>query len=381
MSGGAEVPPRRTMQICLSDSWGGLEMAPGRVAAALRRHDWEVHGLALAGTHVADSFQAAGAETLVFRSRGRALTSVFRILRYLKRNDIRILHAHKSSDMRIAALLSSLSPDLRLFFTDHMGVKKPKKDPYHRWAYAKACRVFSISRATYEWNRQALPVRPDQLTQLYYGIDLAPYDGGLAPGRRRAIRQSLGLDDSVVAIALPGRVSASKGHRIWVDALDRLQGMEALPPWRGVVIGQASGSDAEPGGFLEQLKTRVRRAGLTDRVSFAGFRSDLPHCLQAVEIACIPSAKEAFGLSVIESMAAGCAVVGSSSGAIPELVDVDRGRTADPHDPDAWALALAELVGDAGLRQRLGMQASAWVRPRFGIDQHVRSLIDYYTGG
>ena len=381
MSGRAEDLPRKVMQICLSRSWGGLEMCPGRIAEGLHRHGWEVHGLALTGTRVADSFDAVGASTLVFRSPGRALGSVLRILRYLKRHDIRVLHAHKSSDMRVAALLVSLWPELRLFFTDHMGVKKPKKDLYHRWAYSKARRVFSISRATYEWNRRALPVQPGQLAQLYDGIDLAPYAVGLTQEQRRDIRHGLGLDGDAIAIALPGRVSASKGHRIWVDALERLQGMTELPPWQAVIIGQASGSDAEPGGFLDQLKAHIGRAGLGDRVNFAGFRSDLPDCLQAVEIACIPSSNEAFGLSAIESMAAGCAVIGSASGAIPELIDVDRGRIADPQDPDAWAVALAELIGDAGLRQRLGLQASDWVRHRFGLDQHVRSLIDYYTRG
>jgi len=366
--------------MCLSESWGGLEMYPGRVTESLQRHEWEVHGLALADTRVADSFRAAGAPTLVFRSRGRALASVFRILRYLKRHDIRVLHAHKSSDMRVGALLVMLWPELRLFFTDHMGVKKPKKDLYHRWAYSKACRVFSISQAAFEWNREALPVAEDQIIQLYYGIDLSAYDQALSDRRVVEIRRSLGLPGGVIVIGLPGRVSRSKGHEVWLEALRRLNETPGLAPWRGVVIGEASGADAQPGGFAEQLMQQVDKAGLNDRVVFAGFRDDLPACLKAINISCIPSFKEAFGLSVIESMAAGCAVIGSGSGAIPELIGEDRGRIADPWDPAEWANAMAELLSDAEVRKRLGKAASEWASSRFDLGEHIRILTGYYRG-
>lgn len=372
------APPARVMQICLSDSWGGLEMYPGRIAPELERQGWEVHGIALAGTPVEAAFRSAGIEPLTFRSPTTALLVAGQVLRYLKRHDIRVLHAHKSGDMRLAALLVSLWPALRLFYTEHMGVKKPKKDLYHRWAYAKARRVFSISAASYAWNRAALPVSEAQLQQLYCGIDLAVFAEALGAERRRQVRRALGLSDAVFVIALPGRVSQSKGHEIWLEGLRRLHEIPGLPAWCGVVLGEASGPDAQPGGFAEQFREQVKKAGLVDRVVFAGFRNDLPDCLKSVDIACIPSVNEAFGLAVIEAMAAGCAVIGSDSGAIPELIGEDRGRTASPQDPADWARAMQELLGDAELRAQLGSTASAWVRHRFDLSEHIEKLTDYY---
>jgi glycosyltransferase involved in cell wall biosynthesis len=145
-----------------------------------------------------------------------------------------------------------------------------------------------------------------------------------------------------------------------------------------VVIGEASGADAQPGGFAEQLIQKVDKTGLNDRVVFAGFRDDLPACLKAIDISCIPSTKEAFGLSVIESMAAGCAVIGSGSGAIPELVGEDRGLVADPRDSAEWANAMAELLSDAELRKRLSKAASEWASSRFDLGEHIRMLTGYY---
>jgi len=119
--------PLRVLHLCLSQSWGGLEMYPARVTPELQRQGWAVHGMALAGTRVADAFKAVGVEPLTVGSRPAALLQLPRILRYLDRHDIRVVHAHKSSDMQIAALLAQWRPGLRLFFTDHMGVKKAQK--------------------------------------------------------------------------------------------------------------------------------------------------------------------------------------------------------------------------------------------------------------
>lgn len=334
--------------------------------------------MALAGTHVEAAFRGGGIPSLTFQSQTHALFGLAQLMRYLKQHDIRVIHAHKSSDMRVAAMIVSLCPKLRLFFTEHMGVKRPKKDIYHRWAYSKARRVFSISQASYAWNLAALPVEEGQLQQLYPGIDLSAYDYPLSGMRRAEIRESMGLPEDVIAIALPGRVSRDKGHEVWIEALGLLREMPGLPRWCAVVIGESSGNDAAPGGFAEQLVERVDNAGMRDRVLFAGFRDDLPACLKAVEIACIPSVKEAFGLSVVESMAAGCSVIGSKSGAIPELIGDDRGRTASPDEPADWASKMAGLLCDAALRKRLGDTASQWVRRRFELSEHVRALTDYY---
>jgi glycosyltransferase involved in cell wall biosynthesis len=370
--------PKRVMHVCLSKSWGGLEMYPGRVTPEFQRQGWEVHGIALEGSRVAESLRAASVEPMTFRSRGAALLGVYRVLRYLKQHDIRVMHAHKSSDMRLGALLVSLWPELRLFFTDHMGVKKPKKDLYHRWAYSKLRRLFSISQATYKTNLAALPLPAERITQLYCGIDLSVYSDPLPAGQRESVRQSLGIPQGALAIALPGRIDAAKGHRVWVEALGQLQSYRDMPSWCGVIIGEAGEVDARPGGFADQLKARIDALGLNEKIILTGFRSDLAQCLKAMDIACVPSVNEAFGLSVIEAMAAGCPVVGSASGAIPELINAERGRIAPPDESGAWAEAMSELTADEPLRRAMGSNASKWVHERFSLGQHIQALADFY---
>ncbi|MFY0991653.1 glycosyltransferase family 4 protein [Halomonas sp. C05BenzN] len=368
----------KVMHICLSNGWGGLEMYPSRIIPELRCQGWESHGLALAGSRVAESFGEADVSPLTVPSKGRALLAAGRLLAYLKTHDIGVIHCHKSSDLRLGALLATLRPSLRLFFTDHMGVTRPKKDPYHRWAYGRVTRLFSISEATRRRNLAAFPLPADRIRRLHLGIDPEPYAPRLDDEARQALRRELGLPEGAVAIGLPGRLTAGKGQRVWIEALARLARSRPALPWHGVLIGGLTAGEGSNENYVAELRERVAALGLESRITFAGFRRDLPRLFEVLDIVCVPSRNEAFGLTVIEAMAAGRAVIGADSGAIPELLESDSGRLADPEDAGAWAEAMAELAADEGLRRRLGESARRRVREDFTLEAHVRTLASEY---
>ncbi|SDL58747.1 Glycosyltransferase involved in cell wall bisynthesis [Franzmannia pantelleriensis] len=366
----------KVMHICLSSGWGGLEMYPSRIIPELEHQGWEVHGMALAGSRVADSLRAAGVTPLTVASRGQALLATVRILSYLRRHHIQVLHCHKSSDLRLAALLKSLRPGLRLFFTEHMGVTRPKKGLYHRWAYGKLSRLFSISEATRARNLKAFALPPERIQRLYLGIDPAPYAAG---DDSQALRGELGTPQGALLIGLPGRLTPGKGQDLWLEALARLAERAPALPWHAAMIGGLTASEGSDEAYVAELEAKVTALGLNERVSFAGFRSDLPRLLGTLDIVCIPSTNEAFGLTVIEAMAAGRPVIGADSGAIPELLDSEVGRLAAPDDPDAWARQLEALASDPGLRQRLGKAAAERVLRDFTLSAHVAALCTAYT--
>ncbi|MFW3616984.1 glycosyltransferase family 4 protein [Billgrantia antri] len=369
----------KVMHICLSDGWGGLEMYPARIIPELQRQGWEAHGLALAGSRVAVSLAAAGIEPLTVPSRGRALLQVGRVLTYLKRHGIEVLHCHKSSDLRLGALLASLRPGLKLFFTDHMGVTRPKKGFYHRWAYGRVTRLFAISEATRARNLAAFPLPATRIQRLYLGIDLAPYAPQLDEAARQSLRRELGVPVGSVAIGLPGRLTDGKGHEVWLEGLARLRELASDLAWHGVLIGGLTAGEGSEESYVAQLRERVVALGLQERVIFTGFRHDLPRLFEALDVVCVPSRNEAFGLTVVEAMAAGKAVIGADSGAIPELLEADSGRLAAPDSPDAWAAAMAELGQDAALRSRLGQAARLRAERQFGVTAHVATLGEAYS--
>ncbi|RDB44713.1 glycosyltransferase family 1 protein [Halomonas sp. DQ26W] len=354
-------------------------MYPARIIPELQRHGCESHGLALAGSRVAESMVVAGIEPLTVPSRGRALLRVGRLLAYLRRHGIGVLHCHKSSDLRLGALLATLRPNLKLFFTDHMGVTRPKKDLYHRWAYGCVTRLFSISETTRQRNLAAFPLPAERIRRLYLGIDLAPYAPQLDSVACEALRLELGVAPGQVAIALPGRLTPGKGQQVWLEGLAQLCERAPDLEWHGVLIGGLAASDGSDEAFVARLRSRVADLKLEERVTFTGFRRDLPRLLEALDIVCVPSRNEAFGLTVIEAMAAGKAVIGADSGAIPELIDATCGCLASPDAPDAWADAMAALGRDPEWRRRLGQAAQRRAAERFELTAHVGDLLEEYS--
>ncbi len=366
------------LQLCLSKSWGGLEMYPAQLGAALVRQGCQVHGATLEGTAVADSLKKAGLPQLTFGSQVRALLAVKKTLNYIRRHQITVIHAHKSGDMRLAALLLQLAPDLKLFFTDHMGVSMSKKDWLHRWMYSKVNRLFSISLATHARNLNAFPLPPERITLLYNGIDLRPYQQASGLEQREHVRRALKVPLQGLLLGIPGRINRGKGQMQWVQALAVLAKRPLTVDWHAVIIGEASGEDALEGGYKAQLVERIEALGLSSRVTLAGFQSEMAQCLQAIDIAAIASHNEAFGLSVIEAMAAGCAVVGANSGAIPELISADVGLLVNPDDSQAFADSLATLIQDDERRLGLGQRARDYALQNFGMDAYVTRLLEYY---
>jgi len=96
-----------------------------------------------------------------------------------------------------------------------------------------------------------------------------------------------------------------------------------------------------------------------------------------MDIVAIPSHNEAFGLTVIEAMAAGKPIVGASTGAIPEIID-DCGLLADPLSASAIANQLRTLLQAPTMRAQLGQQAHQRAEQAFSISKHLDKLIATY---
>jgi glycosyltransferase involved in cell wall biosynthesis len=106
---------------------------------------------------------------------------------------------------------------------------------------------------------------------------------------------------------------------------------------------------------MESLRRRAAALGIADRVEFLGDRADVPSLLAGADIYCQPNiAPDAFGLSLVEAMAAGLPVVTSALGGAKEIVDETCGVLVTPHDSSALATQLAALLENRGHRERLG---------------------------
>lgn len=225
------------------------------------------------------------------------------------------------------------------------------------------------------WNRTHLPWCRLADVAVVQTADLAAEIAGRWSWPRRVVVIPNALDAMVAADHVPmadrdrvvlaaGRLHADKGFDVLLDAVAAAG--EALAGWQVQIVG--SGPEAEA------LTARRDRLGLTDRVEFVAHDTELHARMRRSSVFVLSSRSEGFANVVIEAMASGCAVIAADCAYGPRsiLTDGTNGVLVPVDDPEALAVALATLTGDAGLRARLAASAVVDVRA-YDVD-HVSRL-------
>lgn len=203
-----------------------------------------------------------------------------------------------------------------------------------------------------------IPVLPN-------GVDLIPPD----PMGRAETRRRLGWTPDEVGIGYVGRLTREKGQAQFLESLSQIT--LAVPGVRACLVGD--------GPDRRRLLELTGKLGLSGRVHFAGVVKDVEDYLRAFDIVALFSSREGMPNAVLEAMAAGKAVVASSVGAIPELLEGGRaGLLVDSGSLPMSTAALASLITDEPLRARLGQAALERVDSHFGLKRTFALLIRHY---
>jgi glycosyltransferase involved in cell wall biosynthesis len=136
------------------------------------------------------------------------------------------------------------------------------------------------------------------------------------------------------------------------------------------VVGEGHASD--------EARALVVRCGLTDVVRFRGWLQapDLARALADADVLVLPSWAEGLPNAVVEAMAARLAVVVTRVGAIPDVITDHRsGLLVAPKSTEALRFALAEVIDDSNLRERLASEAYEIAARDFGVELAVDKVI------
>ncbi|PZS12630.1 MAG: glycosyl transferase family 1 [Pseudonocardiales bacterium] len=198
-------------------------------------------------------------------------------------------------------------------------------------------------------------VRRGVLTVIPNGVDLALFDGDKTASRA-ALRQALGVPDTMFLYLGVGRLTPQKDWPTLVAAVSAYRGPEAH--W--LIVG--NGPDEA------DVRAAIDRAGLSGRISLLGLRDDVIELLAACDGLVLCSRYEGLPNVVLEAMAAGRPVIASRVGGCPELVRPGWGTLVDPQAPGALAAAMASLAGRThDERLVMGTRARTEIASRFSL--------------
>ncbi len=277
----------------------------------------------------------------------------------LRAEPVDVIHAHTRVGQVVAEVVSRR---LRIpYVTTWHGIYRPRLGR-RLWPCTGAIAI-AVSEPVREHLLDDFHVPPTRVRRIYNGIDVEHYAAPPAPAALEAYRARWRIPSGRPILGGIGRLAAGrvKGFDLIFVAASLLR--RQIPDLHILIVG-----DGPRRPFLEDI---VRRLGLEDRVIFVGVTEDIRLPLALMDLFIFPSRwPEAFGLTLVEAMATGRAVVATRMGAVPEIVrpDVD-GWLVPPDDPEALAAAAATLLRDPAARRRLGAQAQQRVRALFTLDR------------
>jgi len=201
---------------------------------------------------------------------------------------------------------------------------------------------------------------------IYNGVDLERY---AAHDSCCMLHVEFDIPSAAPIVGVVARLEPEKGHPTLLEAWPAV--LARVPDAHLLVVGEGSRREA--------LEAQAAELGLQDRVVFTGRRDDVPAVTSALDVAVLPSYREAQGLSILEAMALSRPVVASAVGGIPEMIEDGRtGLLVPPHDAPALAAAITRLLTDHPLADTLGRAGHDLAYDQFCVEQMVRSVETIY---
>jgi glycosyltransferase involved in cell wall biosynthesis len=208
-------------------------------------------------------------------------------------------------------------------------------------------------------------VQPTRVSIIFNAIKDRPTPSREAVAETRA---ALGIAPHECVIGCVGRLSSEKGHGDLITAFKQVLDTERNCSLRLVIAG-----DGPEKARLKQLAEPLGNA-----VLFVGHIADPWPLYHAADIFALPSHSEGFPMVLLEAMAAGTPIVATAVGGVPEsLTDGVTALLVPSRKPTALAAALATLVADAALRQRLSRAAAAALA-NFSPTAYAEKLVSIY---
>jgi glycosyltransferase involved in cell wall biosynthesis len=180
----------------------------------------------------------------------------------------------------------------------------------------------------------------------------------------------------IAGIVMPARFARQKDHRTLIEAMALLRERGLRPP-----LVLAGGGKAT---YRDEAQSLLQQLGVADQVQMPGRIDRMPSLLMSHRICVLSTHYEGMPLSLVEGMAAGCAVVASDVVGVRELIAHGRsGYLVAPANPRALADALEALLRNEAVAERLGRQAHADAHARHGralMTQRYEALFEVLVG-
>jgi glycosyltransferase involved in cell wall biosynthesis len=343
---------------------GGAERMAVSLANALPRGQFAPHVCTTRRSGpLSDAIEADVGQLSLNRQHTLDFNALWRLIRYIRKNDIHILHAHGTA-VFVSAAASMFWPYPRLVWHIHYGRHAAKGSS--GWQYRAIRRRIGWSIAVSEplagWANKIVGIPTDRVEYIpnFSTSSLGPTAHVDLPGEP-------GMRIVCVANFLP-----EKDHLTLVRAMEKV--VRAQPRAQLLLVGGGKTSQ-----WGKAVVSEIERVGLGNNVSLLGQRRDVPGILEAADIGVLSSEVEGLPLALIEYGQAALPVVVTAVGQCPDVIDYGKaGIIVEPRNDDEIAGAILRLLASSRERTRLGHALQKRVHERFNAAKCVDNIYATY---
>jgi glycosyltransferase involved in cell wall biosynthesis len=226
----------------------------------------------------------------------------------------------------------------------------------HRLTQRRVAKVVAVSQSVASVVREQGIFRPDQINVVHNGIDLTKF-------HLRAPNHFAGR----LRVGMLGELTPNKGQLEFARASQTVA--ERIANVDFIIAGRDNSRD---GDYGLQLKALIKASKFRDRIQLIESSIDVPEFLAGLDIVVSASRSEAFGLVIVEAMAAGVPVVATATAGACEIIsDNETGRLVPVDDVNEMAAAILLLLNDSAQRQRITESARENVTRNFSLERMV----------
>jgi glycosyltransferase involved in cell wall biosynthesis len=350
-----------------SSGWGGQEQ---RIILESRKMMELGHRVIIAcqpGSGILAKALESGIPTEEVIIRGNYdLRAVFDLYRLIRKEGITVVNTHSGKDSWVGGFAAKLGGTPLLIRTRHLSV--PVSTNPLNIVYRLPDGIITTGVAIRDVMIATNHIPPEKIVSIATGVSLGRFDKEHIDGK--VLKQRLGLPEDCLVVTMVAVLRSMKRHDLLISAAGLLK--DRFPTAKYLLVGDGPGREG-----IEKL---IDEQGLSDRIILTGYRNDIPEILALSDMVVLTSDRfEGVPQSLSQAMAMALPVVASPVGGIGELImDGETGLLAETGSAEAYADAIATLLGDDGLRKKLGEAARKHIVDNYTDDAMIKSTLSFY---
>lgn len=351
-------------------SWGGQEIRVLTECLEMKKKGHRPILIASKKSQIYPKAKAAGLDVLPMSFTNLTVVGdLIRLRGWLKSYAPDVLNTHGNMDAKVG-LLAAVGLHIPCVIRSRHHSHPVTPSWYNKLLYQRLSDyIFTSAQCISDQIVNDLAVDPLKVVTVSSGF--VPQDRMISrQDAMRRLQKEFDLNSDARFIGSVAMLSEWKGHRFLIDAFAAIS--RQFPHHHLMIVGD--------GAQMQALVQRAQHHGLSDRIHFAGFRENPWPFFRAFDVNILASTKnEATSQVLPQAMYAGCPVIGTRAGGIPEVVEHGKtGCLVEPADSAVLANALQMILADPEAAAELAARAQKMAAENYTMDVMVGRILDRY---